>query len=326
MDEPFEPVASFATRLRVVVSRLPQNDFYSADSEPTLLYDADRDNLQVLWTGRRAVTGSPGAVAPAGTSADDVPAPADPTNILYANAEPNLFALDDPLYRGWLWDRTAAGDPIDARALSVSTTPNEHNSSPTAFTDAASGRRWALWHQSLTSAAGAGSRLRFDSSTTIDWDGSDATESLQHQRRAKGPHGFARPEAANRLWMLWHTGPAGASIRFRPEFDPTSAWSCRLHTRSEQCGPCRAGRLLLRRRRPLAEARAEPLTYVRDASAFKEIGDPRIEFAMDVPPGTSARSATPTSAGRASVARPIRLPTWGLRPTTEGGFPAWSTR
>lgn len=291
VDEPFEPVASFATRLRVVESRLPQNDFYSADTEPTLLYDADRDNLQVLWTGRRAVTGSPGAVAPAGTSAADVPAPADPTNILYANAAPNLFVepgpLYDPLYRGWLWDRTAAGDPIDARALSVSTTPNEHNSSPTAFTDAASGRRWALWHQSLTSAAGAGSRLRFDSSTTIDWDGSDATEFLFGTSGAqKGLTGFARPEVANRLWMLWHTGPAGReSIRFRPEFDPTSGVVVPDYA-LEVSNAAHAGQVGFffdGADRWLKPAQT-PFTYVRDASAFGGyIGDPEDpEFAMDV--------------------------------------------
>lgn len=286
VDEPYEPVASFATRMRVVESRLPQNDFYSPDTQPAMLYDAARNNLQVLWTGQRAAPAAAGSAAPAGTSAADVPAPSDPTNILYANAALNLFG-PDPLYRGWMWGTDAAGDPSDALALSISATPNERNSSPTAFADAASGTRWALWHQSLTSAAGASSLLRFDSSTTVDWDGSGATEFLFGTSGAqKGLTAFARPNAANEIWTLWHTGPAGReSIRFRPEFNPTSGVVVPDYA-LEVSNAAHAGQVGFffdGTNRWLKPAQT-PFTYVRDASAFGGyVGDPADpEFAMDV--------------------------------------------
>jgi len=173
VDEPFEPVASFATRMRVVEGRLPQNDFYSRDVDPTVLVDTGRDNLQVIWAGQRAPGGSAGAPAPAGIAGADAAAPSDPMNLLYANGELSLFG-PDPLYRGYLWT-PPGGDPAEADALTTSATADESNSSPTAYIDPTTGDRWAMWHRSLTTAAGMSSQLRFDSSGGVDWDGSSAT-------------------------------------------------------------------------------------------------------------------------------------------------------
>jgi len=269
VDEPFEPVASFATRTRVVESRLPQSDFYSKDVEPTLLFDPSLDNLQVLWAGQRADAGSAGSLAPAGTSSGDVAAPTDPMNILYANADLSTFA-GDPLYRGWLWEPTAA-DPDEASALTVSATSAESNSSPAAYVDGASGTRWAMWHRSQTSSAGMSSQLRFDSSGNTDWSGSGATEFLFGTSGAqRGLTGFVREGVANEHWVFWHAGPQGRErIRYRPVFDPASGTVPEDHELavSNVGRPGGVGFFIdgLNRFRKPAQS---PFTYVRQPSAF----------------------------------------------------------
>ncbi len=285
VDEPFEPVASFATRMRVVEGRLPQNDFYSRDVDPAVLVDPNLGNLQVLWAGQRAPGGGAGAPAPAGTTSADAPSPRDPMNLLYANAELSLFA-PDPLYRGYLWT-PAGGDPEEARALTISATPNESNSSPAAYIDPNNGNRWAMWHRSLTSAAGMSSQLRFDSSGDVNWSGSDATEFLFGTTGAQaGLTGFVREGAANEHWMFWHTGPAGREmIRFRPAFVPGSGTVPR-DLELAVSNAARAGGVGYfmvgpeRYRKPAQN----PFTYARQPTAFGSYvgnpGDP--EFRVDV--------------------------------------------
>lgn len=219
VDEPLEPVASFATRMRVVESRLPQSDFYSRDVDPTLLLDPSRNSMQVLWAGQRAVPAAAAQPAPAGVSR---PQPSSPWNLLYADAE--LFAdATDPLYRGWLWT-PGTGVPNEANALTTSSTPNESNASVTAYTDAENNMRWAMWHRSLTTGAGMSSQLRFDSSDSAAWSGSDAMEYIFGTSGAhSGLTGFVRDGAENMHWLLWHAGPTGREhLRYRWEWDPTS--------------------------------------------------------------------------------------------------------
>lgn len=222
VDEPFEPIASFTTRMRVVESRLPHSDFFSRDLEPTVLVDPSRNNLQVLWAGQRAAAGAPGTDAPAGTSPADEAAPSDPFNILYANSALHTVA-DDPLYRGWLWDG-AGGEPQEARAVTVSATSAQSNTSPSSYVDGQTDDRWAVWHRSLATDQGVSSQLRFDSSGDTDWTGSSATEYLFGTSGAhSGLTGFTRQGIANRHWMFWHAGPKGREhLRYRWEFDPTS--------------------------------------------------------------------------------------------------------
>lgn len=289
IDEPFEPVAPFVTRARVVESRLPQNDFYSADMTPTLLYQEDPANpassrMQVLWVGQRAVTAA-GADAPAGVSPADVPLPIAPLNILYANAQVNATAaaVNDPLYRGWLW-AAPGSEPEEAAALSASLDANELNSSPTAYLDPNTGDRWAMWHRSMTSAAGVSSQLRFDTSAGTEWDGSDPTEFIFGSSGThSGLTGFVRDGAANMHWLLWHAGPVGREhLRYRWEWDPTSATvpgDERLMVSNSSTGQ----RLDyfevddVRYRKPALD----PFTYVKEASTFGTTNATG-EFQLDV--------------------------------------------
>ncbi len=290
IDEPFEPVAPFATRARVTEARLPQDDFYSQDVTPTLLYQEnqatpDQSRMQVLWVGQRAAPAAAGADAPAGVSPANVPAPIAPTNILYSNAQVNAgaAAAADPVYRGWLW-APAGTEPADADALSVSATANESNSSPTAYVDGANGNRWVMWHRSQASAAGISSQLRFDTSSTADWDGSDPTEFIFGSAGAhSGLTAFVRPGAANAHWLLWHGGPVGReNLRYRWEWDPTSGTvpgDARLMVSNTSTG-LRFDYFDVggqRYRKPALD----PFTYVKEASAFGTT-DGAGDFQLDV--------------------------------------------
>ncbi len=223
IDEPFEPVAPFTTRARVVESRLPQNDFYSSDTMPTVLHDEANENLQVLWVGKRAAASTPGDDAPAGTGPTDRRSPTAPTNILYSNAQLQDDPVNDPLYRGWLW--APAGDPPeDAMALSVSNSAGVSNTTPRAWVDENTGDRWVMWHRSQASGQAGAAQLRFDTSPNENWNGSDATEFIFGSSGAhSGLTGFTREGAANAHWLLWHSGPKGREhLRYRWEWDPTS--------------------------------------------------------------------------------------------------------
>ncbi|MCD6360251.1 MAG: hypothetical protein J7M38_05240 [Armatimonadetes bacterium] len=227
VDEPMEPVSAFATRMRVVESRLPQNDFYSQDIAPTGLYDPSRSSLQVIWAGNRASAagGTAGAEAAAGSSPADAATPTHAFNVLYANADINTdaFATADPYYRGWLWADTS-GTIDDARVLSNDAAGAGNNTSPVAYLDPNNNTRWVLWHRQTTSAAGMGSELRFDSSSNTQWSGSSLTEFIYGTSGAKqGLTGFVRAGAANNHWLFWYTGPRGNErIHYRWDFDPTS--------------------------------------------------------------------------------------------------------
>ncbi|MGI5816671.1 MAG: hypothetical protein ACOX9R_01095 [Armatimonadota bacterium] len=281
VDEPFEPVASFATLARVVESRLPFSDFYSRDLTPSLLYDADRESLQTLWVGQRAVSGG---TAPAGTTAADVPLPTAPLNVLYANAAINdgTSAANDPLYRGWLWAAPPAG------ALSASTDANDSNTAPTAYIDEATGDRWAIWHRSLTTQAGVSSRLQFATSANDQW----AANSDDYIFGSSGAHGaltgFVREGVANAHWMLWNAGPTGREhLRYRWEWDPTSGIvpsDQRLMVSNSSTGQRvdffeieDALGDIYRFRKPALD----PFTYVKQASAWGSTNDLG-EFLMDV--------------------------------------------
>ncbi len=227
VDEPFEPVSAFATRMRVVESRLPQNDYYSKDASPTAIYDVSRDSMQVLWTGNRpsAAGGTLGGEAAAGVTAADMPSPTTAFNVLYANAVINgdAAATADSYYRGWLW-ASSAGVIDDARVLSDSAA-GVMNTAPAAYTDPNNNARWAMWHRQTLSTAGVGTELRFDTSADTQWSGSAIDEFIYGTSGAKqGLTGFVRQGAANNHWLFWHGGsPGSESIRYRWDFDPTSA-------------------------------------------------------------------------------------------------------
>jgi len=244
-----------------------------------MLVDPNLSSLQVIWAGQRAPGGA------AGTSAADARSPADPLNLFYANAELSVFGLD-PLYRGYLWT-PAGGDPDEASALTSSATPNESNSSPTAYIDPNTGDRWAMWHRSLTTAAGMSSQLRFDSSGDTSWSGSSATEFLFGTTGAQaGLTGFVRDGAANEHWVFWHTGPEGREmLRYRPMFVPGSG-TVPQDLELAISNAARAGGVGFftvgpeRYRKPAQS----PFTFARQPTVFGSyVGDPADpEFRVDV--------------------------------------------
>jgi len=293
VDEPYEPVAAFSSRMRVVESRLPHSDMYSRDVTPTGTFDAGLDNLQVVWSGNRpsAQGADPTAQdeADAGTQASDVPAANDPFNVLYANADMQVFSTAgptyDPLYRGWLWERDAATDDlVEAKALSGSSTTGLVNSAPVSYLDegAAGNDRWVMWHRRITTSTGVDAQLRFDSSANDEWTGSSASEFIYGSDPARfGLTGFAREHSAVPAdpavhWLFWHTGPKGReSIRYRWNFDPTAA----VVTSNE--GPLPVSNAVAAGKRSdvwylgggLGHKKPShsPFTYVKDPCAFEQL-------------------------------------------------------
>lgn len=218
IDEALEPVIPLAAAMRVVEARVPQSDFYSADAEPTLLIDAGRGNLQVIWVAQREAADDVGDEAAAGTSETDLRSPAAPTNIVWSDA--TLNASGSPLYRGWLWDSTD-DLPDEAKALTASDDANERHSSPFAYIDPNNSSRWALWRRSLTTLEGASSQLYALSSNSSDWSGGVASAIHGTAGALQGIAGFVRQGAADRHWLLWTVGPEGREqIRYHAEIIP----------------------------------------------------------------------------------------------------------
>lgn len=212
-DEPLEPMAFVPTALRVTESRLPYNDYYAADTEPTLRFDYGAGgvaNLQVMWVSNRASValggGNVNVAAPAGIGVAQAAQPSFPGNILFANATAVAGGGD---YRPFVWD-------VDARNLTgttVAANPGSVNASPETFNDL-SGRKWALWHRSLRQGAGVSSTLQSKSSNGVDWPGAESfiyASGLPKQ----GLRGFADP-AGGGLWLFWTEGDQGhQTIHYR---------------------------------------------------------------------------------------------------------------
>lgn len=225
-DEPLEPVTFVPTATRVTESRLPFNDYYAADTEPTLRFDYNGgavSNLQVLWVSNRASVAT-GAGAGAGTNPAQAAQPAYPGNVVYVNATPALVA-GAPDYRPYVWDFGNG-----ARALTgttVNDNPGSANSSPESFSDTG-GTHWTLWDQLLRSAvpaAGAAPTLartlRYTSSANSAW-GAASNFLYATGLPKQGIRGFADPTgtaADPKLWMFWTEGDQGhQTLHYRWNF------------------------------------------------------------------------------------------------------------
>jgi hypothetical protein len=219
-DEPLEPVTYVPTELRVTESRLPYNDYYAADTEPTLRFDygSGTTNLQVMWVSNRYSVamggGTVNTAAPATTTPAQAAEPTFPGNVLYANATWALVS-GAPDYRPYTWSYLWSS-PVDAQNLTATTAaanPGSVNGSPETFNDD-KGAHWALWHQSLQQATGVSSTLRYKSSTGTGWPGADSfiyATGLPKQ----GIRGFADPSGSG-LWLFWTEGDQGhQTIHYR---------------------------------------------------------------------------------------------------------------
>jgi hypothetical protein len=214
LDVPLEPVTYVPTALRVTESRLPYNDFYAADTEPTLRFDYDANHnvtdAQMMWVSNRYSSAGGGAVDQATPAGSTSPAQAAqvgyPGNILYADVAAPPAGAD---YRLYTWSSA------DAKNLTDTTTAYSVNSSPESFTDFTSGKIWTLWHQSLRVGAGFRSTLQYE-----DPNGNAValpTTGLPQQ----GLRGFADPGGQG-LWLFWTEGEQGhQTLHYRWDFDPS---------------------------------------------------------------------------------------------------------
>ncbi len=207
-DEPLEPTTYVPTALRVTESRLPYNDFYAADTEPTLRFDYGAGgvaNLQVMWVSNRHSVATGGGnvnvAAPAATSPAQAAQPAYPGNILFANATPVVVG-GAPDYRPYVWDAEAR----NLTGTTAAANPGSVNGSPETFNDL-TGHHWALWQRSLRQGAGVSTTLQTKDSAAVTWPGVD--NSIYATGLPKqGIRGFADPTGSG-LWLFWTEGDQG---------------------------------------------------------------------------------------------------------------------
>ncbi len=232
-DHPLEPVYDTVLGdVRVFGSRLPQNDYYSADASPVPIIDPD-NKVQVIWVGNRPSVYEPtpkavGSECPPGNSTANIPSSSAPVNLLYAKAEYAGDVADDQLYRGYAWD-AAAGLLTDAYNLSNDSAEGTVSSSPWALGDAAA--RWVFWHRRLQHPGGTESTLRYDTSTASDWawTGSGAGEWIYASGLPKeNLRSFIDGDGEH--WLFWHTGSEGKQyLMYR--------WDYTLGTTDNKEGP-----------------------------------------------------------------------------------------
>jgi hypothetical protein len=276
-DEPLEPVAYAPTSLRVTETRLPFNDFYSADSEPVLRFDYTNGTptgLQFIWAGNRATPGgslSSAVPAPAATDVTGAAMPSSPFNLLYGNA--TLAQAGD--YRNWLWDF----NNYSAFALTntqFTAAPGSANYAPETFNDAA-GQHWVFWNNAVPLNGGAQSTLHWEGSTTLGW------VSAQNAIYApgvsqQGLRGFATPIDATHpqgsgVWLFWTEGLEGhQSIHYRWNFtgaSPTDANEAALPV-TNAVTPDQASDLIadFSTGQAIRKPPAGPFVYTKDPCAF----------------------------------------------------------
>ncbi len=209
-DHPLEPVYDTVVGdVRVFGSRLPQNDYYSADSSPVPII-APGDEVQVIWVGNRPSAAGAGSVpvtcAP-GDDISDIPSSSAAVNLLYATASYAGAVADDPLYRAYGWP-VSGTELVDAYNLSNDSAAGTVSSSPWALGDDAD--RWAFWHRRLQHPGGTESTLRYDTSTGAAWawSGSGTGEWIYASGLPKeNLRSFI--DGDDEHWLFWHTGSEG---------------------------------------------------------------------------------------------------------------------
>jgi len=283
-DEPLEPVSAVSTSLRVAESRLPYNDYYAADTEPTLRFDygpGGVTNLQVMWVSNRASValggGGVNAPAPAGTSPAAAAQPHFPGNIIFANATP-VAVPGAPDYRPFAWAPEAA----NLTGTTAAANPGGVNASPETYNDL-SGTHWALWHRSLRTGTGASSTLHYKTSGNTGWAG---TENFIYATGLpkQGIRGFADPSGSGQ-WLFWTEGEQGRqTIHYRWNFTGTAdnkeapvpvTNAVSAEYRSDVLNDFASGA-------PMRKPSMSPFVYTKDPTAFLWVPPPGVSVGTQV--------------------------------------------
>ncbi len=332
-DHPLEPVYdTIVGDVRVFGSRLPQNDYYSADSSPVPIIDPD-NKVQVIWVGNRPSVYEPtpkavGSECPPGNSTGNIPSSSAPVNLLYATAGYAGAVADDPLYRAYVWP-VSGSELVDAYNLSNDSGAGTVSSSPWALGNSDNSTRWAFWHRRLQHPGGTESTLRYDSATGAgwSWDGSGPGEWIYASGLPKeNLRSFI--DGDDEHWLFWHTGSAGKQyLMYR--------WDYTLGTTDNNEGPVpvtnRAGRQWRADTFPAIDPRdtsndvgikkptQSPFTYTKDPSVFLDpngnvnlffSGYARSEREADIcwtrfdPDGMDGADSTIPNYGKLAFARP----------------------
>jgi rubredoxin len=279
VDLPYEPVVAVINgEMRVFESRLPQNDYYSADTSPVATVEpntgAGAGAVQLMWAATR-----PSAVgAPVG---DDAPGGLDDSAIPVSNPTQNLLTLrlpgaaltaDDPLYRPYYIP--TSGGTLQLPRVLTGNGVGAVNSAPWVMWNYAGNARWAFWHRNIRHAGGVESTLRYDSTTSWNWSGSGESEFIYSTGLPKqNLRGFATSGGA---WLFWHSGPTGREqLYYRWNFDGTVSNREGPVAISNQVAPGQGNEVIQAPieangtdYRPIRRPSRTPFTYTRTPSAF----------------------------------------------------------
>jgi hypothetical protein len=222
LDLPLEPVTGFDVRLRVAETGLPDNDYFAADFWPTMVFGYDSnwkaDKLQY-------VVGSNRPLPPNANVGDECPPNAGPdTNIeqraynLFYGSAGLITSPGDPTYRGYAWRTDAGGNLDSVRVLTNQSATGVVNSAPTMTDTRLLNNAWlALWHRVVPTATGWESTLRYNTTASGDYTGSN--EGFMFSGRYVA--GLRSLVTNNEIWLFWHTGqPGQEQIEYLPGFDP----------------------------------------------------------------------------------------------------------
>lgn len=224
IDLPYEPLTGqLRGEARVVETRLPQNDYYSRDSDPVVLTSPDPGVIQIIWSTNRVSSAVAGA-ATAAAGVDpytSIPDSTSPSNLVYTTTRGFQNTTDDPLYRlyGWPMNGARIADPElltnDPKVPGTVTV----NGAP--WASLAGANKWAFWQRSRRHSGGVESTLHYKSATTLPWSWTGAVENFVFDSglAKQGLRGFFQPGGA---WLFWHAGtPGREAVHYRWDFQGT---------------------------------------------------------------------------------------------------------
>lgn len=206
VDLPLEPlVGVLQGQTRVFESRLPQNDYYALDRDPIVLPSPTPGVMQVIWATNRASTAA-GATNPgaAGTSPADLPQSNAGVNLVYITTAGVTGGAGDELYRLYAWPTT--GGALDSPGVMTNSGAGTINAAPWLMYNNDLSSKFAFWHRALRHAGGVESTLRYNSTSTWNWNPANENFLYDTGLPKQGLRGFWQPAGA---WLFWHSGAAG---------------------------------------------------------------------------------------------------------------------
>ncbi|MEN6404805.1 MAG: hypothetical protein ABFD94_22865, partial [Armatimonadia bacterium] len=207
---------------RVFEARLPQNDYYSRDSDPVVLPSPQPGRMQVLWSTNRLATSAASPSGAVGTNQGDIPSPTAASNLVYATPRGYIDVADDPVFRRYVWPADPVSGILDLPELMTADSGTVVNGAPWVMYDVTGATKWAFWQRQQRHAGGVDSRLIFNSvaADTWTWPAVPAANFVYDTGLMKqGLRGFARTNGA---WLFWHAGtPGREQLNYRWDFTGT---------------------------------------------------------------------------------------------------------